>query len=128
MDNKLLEYCEEIETTHTAFPDLQCRNIVGRAYYYTYHEAKYHLEERLGWEQTSEKGGVHARLFSRLQGYESQEQEEIKMKAELIYTKINALKKLRTRADYKMESVISKELARFSIADAKRISELLAEV
>ncbi|MFP0693984.1 hypothetical protein ACLDYA_18275 [Acinetobacter baumannii] len=128
MDNNLLDYCNEIVTTQTSFPDLQYRNVIGRAYYFTFHEAKFHLEDRLKWSETSFKGGVHARLYSRLHGYDSNTNDQVKLNAELVYTKINALKKLRTRADYKMEIKITGELANFSIEEAKRISELFEQV
>ncbi|HBU89115.1 MAG TPA: hypothetical protein DEF26_16000 [Acinetobacter sp.] len=124
MDNKLLEYCNEIASAETSYLDLQLRNVIGRAYYFTFHEAKYHLENRLGWKPTSDKGGVHARLYSSLRSYEPDVNEQTKLNAELVYAKINALKKLRTRADYKMEIAITRELANFSIEEAKRISEL----
>ncbi|MBP4453579.1 hypothetical protein ITD55_20335 [Acinetobacter baumannii] len=124
MDNKLLEYCNEIASAETSYPDLQLRNGIGRAYYFTFHEAKYHLEDRLRWKPTSEKGGVHARLYSSLLSYDSNANEQTKINAELVYAKINSLKKLRTRADYKMEIKITRELANFSIEEAKRISEL----
>ncbi|SSQ98977.1 Uncharacterised protein [Acinetobacter baumannii] len=30
MDNKLLEYCNEIASAETSYPDLQLRNVIGR--------------------------------------------------------------------------------------------------
>lgn len=128
MDNKLLDYCNEIASAETAYPDLQLRNVIGRAYYYTFHEAKFHLENRLGWMPTSDRGGVHARLYSSLLGYEENVSEQTKLNAELVYAKINSLKKLRTRADYKMEIKITPEIAKFSIEEAKRISEIFESI
>ncbi len=81
MDNKLLEYCNEIPSAETSYPDIQLRNVIGRAYYLTFHEAKYHIEDRLRWKTHSEKGGVHARLYSSLLSYDSNDNEKNKINA-----------------------------------------------
>ena len=128
MDNSLLDYCNEVASVASSYPDLQNRNIVGRAYYHAFHQAKYHLDNRLDWAYTTTKGGVHAQLYSKLKGYDEDVSEVTKLKAEKLYAKLNALKKLRTRADYKMESVITKEMANYSIIEAKRISDLFTEI
>ncbi|QDJ91882.1 hypothetical protein [Acinetobacter haemolyticus] len=128
MDNSLLDYCNEMSSSTSSYPDLQNRNIVGRAYYHAFHQAKYHLDSRLDWDQTTTKGGVHMQLYSKLKGYDQDVSRATKLNAEKLFAKLNALKKLRTRADYKMESVITKEIANFSIEEARRISELFVEI
>ncbi|MBC70421.1 MULTISPECIES: hypothetical protein [Acinetobacter] len=128
MDNSLLDYCNEMASITSSYPDLQNRNIVGRAYYHAFHHAKFHLDSRLDWIQTTTKGGVHMQLYSKLKGYDKEVSSITKLNAEKLYSKLNALKKLRTRADYKLESVITKEIANFSIEESKRISELFIEI
>ena len=85
------------------------------------------MEKRLGWSETISKGGVHARALSRLldKTYaDIQKQED----AALIYTRMNNLKKLRVRADYKLDSNISRTTAAYCVIEAEKISFDLASL
>lgn len=123
----VLTYCREMLSKPSSIEHMQSRNIVSRAYYFTYYECINHVEKRLGWDETTTKGGVHTRALSRLldKTYaDIQKQED----AALIYTRINNLKKLRVRADYKLDSNISRTTAEYCVAEAEKISFDLASL
>lgn len=121
MNNRdVLDYCKEMLQTDSSLKHIQNRNIVSRAYYFTYYQCIDHVEKRLGWGETSSKGGIHARTISRLLNQTCNNPSQIEQAA-LLYTSINNLKKLRTRADYKIEINIDKATANYCVMEAERI-------
>lgn len=121
MNNKdVLDYCKEMLENGSSVQHIQNRNIVSRAYYFTYYQCVDHVQKRLGWGETSSKGGVHARTISRLLNQTCKNPSQIEQAA-LLYTSINNLKKLRTRADYKIEINMDKAIAEYCVMEAERI-------
>lgn len=121
MNNKdVLDYCKEMLENGSSVQHIQNRNIVSRAYYFTYYQCVDHVQKRLGWSETSSKGGVHARTISRLLNQTCKNPSQIEQAA-LLYTSINNLKKLRTRADYKIEINMDKAIAEYCVMEAERI-------
>lgn len=53
----VLTYCREMLSKPSSIEHMQSRNIVSRAYYFTYYECINHVEKRLGWDETTTKGG-----------------------------------------------------------------------
>lgn len=117
----VLNYCQEMLRQTSEVEYMQTRNIVSRAYYFTYYECINHVEKRLGWNETSQKGGVHVRAISRLldkdQVLDPQKQQE----AALLYNRLNNLKKLRVRADYNFEINIPRNTAKYCVIEAGKI-------
>lgn len=116
----ILNYCQEMLNQPSEIEYMQTRNIVSRAYYFTYYECINHVENRLGWNETNQKGGVHARAISRLldkTNADAQKQED----AALLYTRMNNLKKLRVRADYKLEVKMPRTTAQYCVGEAEQI-------
>ncbi len=123
----ILNYCHEMLNQPSSIEYVQTRNIVGRAYYFTYYECINHVEKRLGWKETSTQGGVHARTLSRLldkTNVDEQRHED----AALIYTMMNNLKKLRVRADYHLEVKIPRNTAKYCVAEAEKIATGLSNL
>lgn len=121
-----LNYCKELLNTETRYENLQSRNVISKAYYYVFYEAEHNLVYRLNWEETQYKGGVHARLLSRLYGYQKDTVDEQKKKeADRLYIQISNLKKLRVKSDYKLQLTITRRLAEFSISQAESLSASL---
>ena len=117
----ILNYCYEMLNQPSKNECVQTRNIVSRAYYFTYYECINHVEKRLGWKETTSKGGIHARMLSRLldnTNADVQQQEE----AASLYTRMNNLKKLRVRADYKLEVQIPRTTAKYCVAEVEKIA------
>lgn len=117
----ILNYCHEMLNQPSEIESVQTRNIVSRAYYFTYYECINHVKNRLGWKETSSEGGVHARMLSRLldkTNTDVQKQED----AALLYTRMNNLKKLRVRADYKLEVKIPRSTAKYCVAEVEKIA------
>jgi len=116
----VLNYCLELLQGNSEIEHIQNRNIVSRAYYFTYYECVDHVQKRLGWGETNKKGGVHARAISRLLDQtctDPQKRED----ASILYTEINSLKKLRVRADYRLDLKITRATAEYCVKEAERI-------
>src|SRR5690606_6199341 len=116
----VLNYCLELLQGNSEIEHIQNRNIVSRAYYFTYYECVDHVQKRVGWGETNKKGGVHARAISRLLDQtctDPQKRED----ASILYTEINSLKKLRVRADYRLDLKITRATAEYCVKEAERI-------
>lgn len=84
------------------------RNIVGRSYYGAYHQAVMILEYKLQWPASPEKHGVHEKVVSRLENYpENLSRDEIKF-IEQLKDDLIRIKKKRGKADYRLQSEITK--------------------
>lgn len=118
----LLKYCHEMLSEPSKIEHIQSRNIVSRAYYFTYYECVNHVAGRLGCSETNLKGGVHNRMLSRLLDTTNIQDERKHEEAALIYTKMNNLKKLRVRADYKLEVEIPRSTAEYCVMEAENIA------
>lgn len=124
-----LDYCKEMLTNVSKIEHIQLRNIVSRAYYFTFYELIDHVENRLMWQETNQKGGVHVRTISRLKGYpNSQHKNESHEAALELHSRITSLKKLRTKADYRMEQAVSRKVAEYSVFESELISKELAQL
>lgn len=123
----VLSYCLELLQGNSEIKHIQNRNIVSRAYYFTYYECVDHIQKRLGWGETNTKGGVHARAISRLLDQactDPQKRED----ASILYTEINSLKKLRVRADYRLDLKITRATAEYCVKEAERIGISLSSL
>lgn len=123
----VLNYCLELLQGNSEIEHIQNRNIVSRAYYFTYYECVDHVQKRLGWGETNNKGGVHARAISRLLDQtctDPQKRED----ASILYTEINSLKKLRVRADYRLDLKITRATAEYCVKEAERIGISLSSL
>lgn len=123
----VLNYCLELLQGDSEIEHIQNRNIVSRAYYFTYYECVDHVQKRLGWGETNKKGGVHARAISRLLDQtctDPQKRED----ASILYTEINSLKKLRVRADYRLDLKITRATAEYCVKEAERIGISLSSL
>jgi hypothetical protein len=121
MNNQdVLNYCHEMLLGNSEVQQIQNRNIVSRAYYFTYYECVDHIQKRLGWNETTQNGGVHARVLSRLLDKTSNDPQKIEQAA-LIHNRMNNLKKLRVRADYKLEVMMPRTTAQYCVCEAEQI-------
>lgn len=120
----VLVYCKEMLSNVSQIEHIQIRNIISRAYYFTYYECISHLEHRLNLNQMTSKGGVHAKEISRLLDPALDQQK--KENAALLFTRINNLKKLRVRADYKLETTLSRSTAQYCVTEAEGIADQLS--
>lgn len=123
----ILSYCHEMLNQPSSIEYVQTRNIVSRAYYFTYYECINHVEKRLGWKETSTQGGVHARTLSRLRDVKNCDDEKLE-EAALLYTRMNNLKKLRVRADYTLNVNIPRNTAKYCVAEAEKIATGLSNL
>lgn len=126
LDNNALEYVQELRNSKSEFEDCHFRNIIGRAYYYAYHEARIHLENRLKWPITQKKGGVHFQLCSRLAGYPESTPDDDRKRAAELQSRLTKLKAYRTTADYKLNEKISIGVVDFVLEEAEALSEEMA--
>lgn len=121
MNNQdVLTYCYEMLGGNSQLQHMQNRNIVSRAYYFTYYECIEHIQKRLGWSETTHKGGVHVRTLSRLLDKTSNDAQKIKQAA-LLHNRMINLKKLRTQADYRLQLKITKAAAEYCVREAEKI-------
>lgn len=116
----VLNYCHEMLLGNSEIKHIQNRNIVSRAYYFTYYECVEHIDKRLGWSETTQKGGVHARAISRLLDKVSNDAQKIKQAA-LLHNRISNLKKLRVQADYRLELKVTRTTAQYCVREAEKI-------
>lgn len=125
-NNSTLEYCKELLDQESNHKQWQCRNVISRAYYNVFYLADKKLRIDLNWRETTSKGGVHNRLYSRLRGYPENEISKGKeLELAMLQKNISDLKKLRTNADYKLQLNIRRGLAEFSIAESEALSKKL---
>lgn len=123
-NNSTLDYCRELLASESNHKKWQCRNVISRAYYNVFYIADKKLRIDLGWRETTSKGGVHNKLYSRLNGYPDDvisKEKELELAA--LQKNISDLKKLRTNADYKLQLNIERKVAEFSIVESETISE-----
>jgi len=117
-----LNYCKEIFEFSSNYQEINFRNVISKSYYFAFYESIARLES-LDWEVTNSRGGVHVVEISRFLGYPVEELSENQIKlAKKLHFKMTALKKLRTKVDYKLDQPISKNLAIYSITEAEKIS------
>jgi len=117
----VLTYCQEMLGQTSKVEYMQTRNIVSRAYYFAYYECINHVENRLGWKETISKGGVHVTKISKLLDKEGAANAQRQEEAALLHNRINNLKKLRVRADYKLELDIPRHTAQYCVIEAGKI-------
>lgn len=124
-----LDYCKEMLNNVSNIEHIQLRNIVSRAYYFTFYELIDHVENRLSWQETVNNGGVHIRTISRLKGFpKSSVDADTSASALELYARIINLKKLRTKADYKIDQPVSRKVAEYSVFESELISNELAQL
>lgn len=116
----VLSYCHEMLAVNSQLQHMQNRNIVSRAYYFTYYECIEHVQNRLRWGETIYNGGVHARMLSRLLDKASGDTRKIKQAA-LLHNRMINLKKLRTQADYRLQLNITRATAEYCVIEAGKI-------
>ncbi|ENU60780.1 hypothetical protein [Acinetobacter guillouiae] len=102
--DEILNHCKSIINTENSHIEAHARNIIGRSYYYTYHSLVENVEARLNWQETISNGGVHVKMISRLKDKNIPSSD--KVKALRLFTEINRFKKMRTKADYRLEQSI----------------------
>lgn len=121
MNNQdVLNYCREMLLGNSEIEHMQNRNIVSRAYYFTYYECVEHIQNRLGLSETTQKGGVHARAISRLLDQKIAGPQK-KEHAALLHNRMNNLKKLRVQADYRLQLKITRATAQYCVSEAEQI-------
>ncbi|ENX58137.1 MULTISPECIES: hypothetical protein [Acinetobacter] len=123
-----LEYCKQIFNIESEYKEINYRNVVTKSYYFAFYETVDKLN-LLGWKKTVAKGGVHAIEVSRLLGFPEKQLTDIEEKlAKKLHYRITALKKLRTKADYKLDQPISERMAQYCIVEAEDISNQLQNI
>lgn len=128
MNNQdVLNYCHEMLLGNSEVQQMQNRNIVSRAYYFTYYECVDHIQKRLGWNETTQNGGVHARVLSRLLDKTSNDPQKIEQAA-LLHNRMNNLKKLRVQADYRLQLKVTRATAQYCVAEAEKIGADLSNL
>lgn len=122
INQDVLDYCKEMLVKVSNVEHVQLRNIVSRAYYFAYYETIYHAEKRLDWPVTTSKGGVHAKAISRLKGFPEDLEKEKRQLALALHSQMNTLKKLRTRADYKLDQPIARTVSQYAVKEVEVIA------
>lgn len=126
--------CEILDLAKTLFQrvgisDLpMIRNVVGRAYYSSFHKAQVIAIDRYSWPELSHvKGGMHEKLYSRFENHEFKETEKCKIIAQ-IKSDLIRLKKKRVNADYNLNIFMTKLDADYCIRTAKQINIRLESI
>lgn len=120
-----LEYCKHLFNIESEYKEINYRNVVTKSYYFAFYETIDKLN-LLRWKRTVTKGGVHAVEVSRLLGYPENSLSDVEERlAKKLHYRITTLKKLRTKADYKLDQSISERMAHYCIVEAEDISNEL---
>lgn len=104
------------------------RNIVGRAYYSSFHKAQEVAVERYSWPESDNiKGGMHEKLYSRFNNHGLADLNKCKTIAQ-IKSDLIRLKKKRVNADYSLNVVMTKLDADYCIRTAELINSRLENI
>lgn len=114
------------EVEQNDFPML--RNVIGRAYYSAFHKTQEIAVNKYSWpEKTNIKGGMHEKLYSRLDNHDLTDFEKRKTVAQ-IKSDLIRLKKKRVNADYYLNISVTKLDADYCIRTAEQVNERLDRI
>lgn len=116
-----LNYCKEMLNNESSYEDALLRNVVSRAYYSAFYQLMHNMNNRLGWVETNKKGGVHIREISKLLGYPETSNLQKIEDAKVLHNRMLNLKKLRTKADYKIDQSVERVLAEYAVFETEQI-------
>lgn len=105
----------------SSYEDALLRNVVSRAYYSAFYQLMHNMNNRLGWVETNKKGGVHIREISKLLGYPETSNLQKIEDAKVLHNRMLNLKKLRTKADYKIDQSVERVLAEYAVFETEQI-------